>query len=125
MDPAPGPHRPRLLARPGAHAALLLAVAALAAAVRLSTWPWVFGGDGVRIVGDGDVLYHLRQACRLVEGGLAAVRALAAGDDPDLGEVLREPGGEGEVEAEEVEAALLGPDTGGGAVYSRVHESHG
>jgi hypothetical protein len=43
------------------------------AAVRLAPWPWVFGGGVVRIVGDGDVLYHLAQAERLVAGGLGAV----------------------------------------------------
>lgn len=68
----------RLLARlpplgPAGRAALLVLAVAAALAVRLATWPWVLGGEEVRIVGDGDVLYHLRQAGRLVAGGLGAV----------------------------------------------------
>jgi AglB-like glycosylation protein len=63
----------RLLERRGVRAALLVAVLAVGAAVRLAPWPWVMGGDEVRIVGDGDVLYHLLQAGRLMSDGLGAV----------------------------------------------------
>jgi hypothetical protein len=51
----------------------LLAVAAVASAVRLAPWRWVFGEVEPRVVGDGDVIYHLVQAGRLVEQGLQAV----------------------------------------------------
>jgi hypothetical protein len=57
-----------MLSRPGVRAALLLAIAAAAAAVRLANWGWVLGGDEVRIAGDGDVLYHVDLAGRLVAG---------------------------------------------------------
>jgi dolichyl-diphosphooligosaccharide--protein glycosyltransferase len=63
----------RFLERRLVRAALLFAVLGVAAAVRFATWPWVQGGDEVRIVGDGDVLYHLVQAQRLVTEGVAAV----------------------------------------------------
>ncbi len=55
------------------HAALLAALVALGLAVRLATWPWVFGGDEPHFVGDGDPLYQVLQAERLLDQGLAAV----------------------------------------------------
>lgn len=62
-----------MLERRWVRAALLLAVLAVAAAVRLATFDWVQGGDEVRTVADGDVLYHLVQSMRLVNEGVAAV----------------------------------------------------
>jgi asparagine N-glycosylation enzyme membrane subunit Stt3 len=55
------------------HAALLAALVALGLAVRLATWPWVFGGDEPHFVGDGDPLYQVLQAERLLDQGLASV----------------------------------------------------
>lgn len=63
----------RLLDRRWVRAALLVAVLAAAAAVRLAPWPWVLGGEEVRIAADGDALYHLVQAERLLADGLGAV----------------------------------------------------
>jgi hypothetical protein len=62
---------------------LFAAVLAIAGAVRLATFAWVQGGDEVRIVGDGDVLYHLVQAQRLVDEGLST-----AWHDPGLNHPL-------------------------------------
>jgi AglB-like glycosylation protein len=73
MDEA-GPHPDRqAVTRLVLRAALLLVALAVAAAVRLAPWGWVFGGGEVRIAGDGDVLYHLLQAGRLVGDGLGAI----------------------------------------------------
>ncbi len=62
-----------ILGRRGVRAALLGAALLAAAAVRLATFDFVQGGEEVRIVGDGDVLYHLVQSMRLVTEGVAAV----------------------------------------------------
>lgn len=61
------------LERRAVRAALLGLALLVAAAVRLATFDYVQGGEEVRIVGDGDVLYHLVQSMRLVTEGVAAV----------------------------------------------------
>jgi hypothetical protein len=73
------PDFPAILRRRWVLASALAAVLAAGAAVRLSPWHWVFGGDEVHVVGDGDVLYHLMQAERLLAAG-----ADAAWTDPGL-----------------------------------------
>jgi asparagine N-glycosylation enzyme membrane subunit Stt3 len=45
----------------------LAALAVVAAAVRLATWPQVFTGAGVRFVTDSDTYYHVLRAQQIVE----------------------------------------------------------
>jgi dolichyl-diphosphooligosaccharide--protein glycosyltransferase len=80
-----------LLDRRAVRAALLVAVVALGAGVRLRSWTWVFGEEQVRLVGDGDPLYHVLQAERLMRDGLASIARDPALNHPLGADVLWPP----------------------------------